>query len=54
MNHCKHANAVIEREKNQANADQPYVIHKYNKYMRGADQIDGFLNNLFPFIGGKK
>ena len=34
------------KEKNRVNADQPNLIHKYNKYMGGVDQLDGFLNNL--------
>ena len=33
---------------------QPYLIKKYNAHMGGVDQLDGYLNNLRPCIGGKK
>ena len=33
---------------------QPHLLRKYNAYMGGADQLDGYLNNLRPCIGGKK
>ena len=41
-------------EKNRVNVDQPNLIRKDNKYMGGVDQLDGFLNNLRPCIGGRK
>ena len=31
-----------------------HVIRKYNTHMGGIDQLDGYLNNLRPCIGGKK
>ena len=34
--------------------NQPYLIRKYNARMGGVDQLDGFINNLRPYIGGKK
>ena len=33
---------------------QPHLLRKYNAYVGGADQLDGYLNNLRPCIGGKK
>ena len=48
---CKHYD---RKEKNRLNVDQPNLIHKYNKYMGGVDQLSGFLNNLRPCIGGRK
>ena len=48
---CKHYD---RKEKNRVKVYQPNLIHKYNKYMGGVDQLDGFLNNLRPCIGGKK
>ena len=33
---------------------QPHLIRKYNVYMVGVDQLDGYLKNLRPCIGGKK
>ena len=33
---------------------QSNLICQYNCYMSGVDQLDGYLNNLQPCIGGKK
>ena len=33
---------------------QPQMIALYNKYMGGVDQLDSYLNNLRPAIGGKR
>lgn len=33
---------------------QPLMIRKYNAHMGGVDQLDAYLNNLRPCIGGKK
>ena len=58
-NHSSHEPLQIckrydQKEKNRVNLDQSNLIHKYNKYMGGVDQLDGFLNNLRPCIGRKK
>ena len=40
--------------KNRVKADQPNLINNYNKYLGDVDQLDGFVNNLRPCVGGKK
>ena len=40
--------------KNRGKADQPNLINNYNKHLGDVDQLDGFVNNLRPCIGGKK
>ena len=48
---CKRYSRV---KKARINVPQPHLIRKYNAYMGGVDQLDGYLNNLRPCIGGKK
>ena len=41
-------------QKRKIDVPQPHSIRKYNAYMRGVDQLDGYLNSLYLCIGGKK
>ena len=51
LNKCKWYN----RTKNaRLDVNEPYLIRKYNAHVGGVDQLDGFMNNLLPCIGGKK
>ena len=44
-----------DRKKRQVvQVSQPHLVAKYNKHMGGVDQLDNYLNNLRPAIGGKK
>lgn len=38
----------------QINDPQPHMVQKYNQYMGCIDQLDAFLNNMRPAVGGKK
>ena len=40
------------RKKKHEMIPQPQMITKYNKHMGGVNQLDSFLNNLRPCIGG--
>ena len=51
INTCKR---YSRSKKARLDINQPHVICKYNAHMGGVDQLDGYLNNLRPCIGGKK
>ena len=48
---CKRYSCV---EKAKVDLPQPDCIKKYNSHMGGVDQLDSYLNNLRPSIGGNK
>ena len=48
---CKRYSKV---QKCKIDVPQPHLIQKYNAYIGGVDQLDGYLNNLRPCIGVKK
>ena len=48
---CKRYSKV---QKCKIDVPQSHLIGKYNAYMGGVDQLDGYLNNLRSCIGGKK
>ena len=50
LNTCKRYNRT---KKARLDVNQPYLIRKYNAHMGGAGQLNGFINNLQPCIGGK-
>ena len=41
-------------QRSRINFPQPHAVQKYNQYMGGIDQLDGFVNNMHPLTGGKK
>ena len=45
LNTCKRYNGT-----KKARLDQPYLIRKYNAHMGSVDQLDGFMNSLWPCI----
>ena len=51
LNKCKWYNRT---KKARLDVNEPYLIRKYNAHVGGVDQLDGFMNNLLPYIGGKK
>ena len=42
------------QKKQKVTFPQPSFIRQYNEHMDGVDQLDSYLNNLRPFIGGEK
>ena len=50
----KNCKRYSRAKKARIDVAQPNLIRQYNCYMGGVDQLDGYLNNLRPCIGGKK
>ena len=51
MNACRRYSRT---KKARIELPRSHLIRKYNLHMGGVDQLDGYLNNLRPWIGGKK
>ena len=51
LNKCKRYNCT---KKARLDVNEPYLICKYKAHMGSMDQLNGFMNNLRPCIGGKK
>ena len=56
LNHepLQNCSRYCRQKKQKVTILQPYLIRQYNGHMGGVDQLDSYLNNLRPCIGGEK